>query len=316
MLTRAFTLLVLSACALGAQDAVLAVLPPNDSALARARRVALDGNVPEARRVIDSVLQANAADPARYSEALFWRAALAATAADAERDYGRLLVEAPLSDRAEDALLQLAQLEQARGNRKSASDRLYLYMLSYGNSPDRPARPRVSLWLVRLLFEQDQTARGCSALGLARDAVPPENVELRNQLEAYTPRCTDFEVAGDTPAPAVDAPAPKEAQPSPRPARPSAERPPATAPAVPRSSSQGGASHYSVQVAAYDSREAAERMAELLVSRGLAARVDGTARPFRVRVGRYATRAEAVKAAQALKAQGQNGFIALVTPGR
>ena len=75
-------------------------------------------------------------------------------------------------------------------------------------------------------------------------------------------------------------------------------------------------SYYSVQVAAYQSMEPAANLASVLKDRGLDARVDGTAAPFRVRVGKYLTRAEAVRAQASLKAQGQNGFITLVKAPR
>lgn len=303
---RAISALLLFGMALHAQDAELAVKLPQDSALARARQLVLDGHAADGRRMIDSLMRTSPSDPSIYAEALFWRGALAATAADAERDYRRLLIEAPFAPRAEDALVQLAQLVQARGDRKTASDHLYRYMISYGNSPDRPARPRIAIWLVRLLFEQDQLGRGCEALRMGRDAVPAENVELRNQLDAYAPRCAYGETAPVHPLAAAD----------------TAAVPPTPAPdtvraALPAKASTGRpapkTSFYSVQVAAYDSREAASRMADVLVSRGVEARVDGASRPFRVRVGKYATRAEAVKAAQALKAQGQNGFVTMVS---
>jgi cell division protein FtsN len=67
-----------------------------------------------------------------------------------------------------------------------------------------------------------------------------------------------------------------------------------------------------VQLAAYDSVEPAQRLVTLLKSRGIEARIDGTARPFRVRVGRYATRADAARAQATLRSQGHNGFIAVV----
>ena len=51
-----------------------------------------------------------------YGDAIFWRGALAETAADAERDYRRVIVEYPLSPYADDALLSLAELEQARSD--------------------------------------------------------------------------------------------------------------------------------------------------------------------------------------------------------
>lgn len=278
------------ASALAAQEADLAIRPPTDSTIARARQLALDGKPDGARKVIDSVMKASVSDDSLFAEALFWRGALATTAAAAEKDYRFLLLEAPLTARAEDAMLQLAQLEYARGDRKAASDHLYRYMVTYGPSPDRSARPRVSLWLVRLLFEQNLTARGCQAVQLSSEAIPAQNVELRNQLEAFVQRCAYAATApADSTAPAGE---PTRAGAAPRP----------------------GASVYSVQVAAYDSKEAAVRMVELLAARGLDARVDGTTRPFRVRVGRFATRAEAVKLAQTLKSQGQNGFVTQVRP--
>lgn len=298
MITRLSLLGVLCLAArLGAQEADLAIRPPTDSTIARARSLALDGKAADARKLLDSVMKAAASDDSLFSEALFWRGALATTAASAERDYRFLLVEAPLTSRAEDALLQLAQLEQARGDRKAATEHLNRYLLTYGPSPSRPARPRVSLWFVKLLFEQNQTARGCQAVQMSGDAIPAQNVELRNQLEPYAQRCalaeTNVEPAGAPTAAGADSSPPRpKAKPTPR----------------------GGSTTYSVQVAAYDSKEAATRMADLLASRGLDARVDGKARPFRVRVGRFATRAEAVKLAQQLKAQGQAGFVTTTTP--
>jgi cell division septation protein DedD len=332
--SRALVIALAFSGALGAQDVDLALRPPRDSIIAQARSMVVDGQADAGRKIVDSVLAASASDLDRYSETLFWRGVLAATAADAERSYRRLLIEAPLSERAEEALLQLAQLEASRGNRRAASDHLYRYMLSYGNSVDRPARPRVSLWLVRLLFEQpDQSSRGCEAVRLSRDAIPPENIELRNQLEVYVPRCAyaqavaaaaqdsaAAEPAGDTVAMARDTAKTTPARDTAKtlPARdtakaPSRARPAASQPTKAAAPAPAGKSVYSVQVAAYDSREAAVRMAELLGTRGLDARVDGTQQPFRVRVGRFATRAEAVRLQQTLKAQGQNGFVTLVS---
>ena len=89
-----------------------------------------------------------------------------------------------------------------------------------------------------------------------------------------------------------------------------------SAPGASVSPAPDAAAFYSVQVAAYDSPEAAERMARTLVSRGLEARVDGRVRPYRVRIGRYATRADAVRAYTTLKSQGITGFVAVVRPER
>ena len=53
-------------------------------------------------------------------------------------------------------------------------------------------------------------------------------------------------------------------------------------------------------------------LAKVLVDRGIEARVDGAVRPFRVRIGRYETRADAVKALATLKNQGHAGFVTMV----
>ena len=273
---------------------------PADSVVQRARKLGLEGREGDGRRLIDSLLKSATPDSSFYGEALYARASLATTAVDAERDYRRLLIEAPLSSRAEDATLQLAQLLQARGDRRGASEHLMRFMLTYADSP---ARPRVALSLVRLLFElgPQQQARACDALRMGREAIPTGNLELRNQLEFYAPRCT---VAVEAPAAPPDTAPPTTAP----------NQAAATAPVA----AQGtpSASFYSVQLAAYNSREPAVNLANLLVERGLEARVDGTVAPFRVRVGRYATRADAVKAAATLKSQGHNGFITLVQGAR
>jgi cell division septation protein DedD len=289
-----------------------------DSVILRARKLGSDGREAEGRRLLDSLLKVTPPEGNLYAEALYARASLATTAVDAERDYKRLLIEAPLAARAEDALLQLAQLLQARGDRRGASDHLQRFMLSYGNSP---ARPRVALALVRLLFDQgpQQQARACEALRMGREAIPSESLELRNQLEFYAPRCAMM-VNEAPPAPLpVDSAATTTPPPTSPPAQPPSTSPDTThrrtPPAEPSPRSAGApaaSSFYSVQIAAYNSREPAANLASLLKERGIEARVDGTSAPFRVRIGKYTTRADAVKAAATLKAQGHNGFITLV----
>jgi cell division septation protein DedD len=282
----------------------------HDSLISRARKLSDAGNTADARRLVDSVLKVASQESPAYAEALYLRAALANVAVDAERDYRRLLVEAPLSARAEDAMLQLAQLEQARGDRRAATEHFQRFVLSYANNP---ARPRAAISLVRLLFEQGLTARGCDAMRTAQEAVPLANLELRNQLEFYAPRCVDFTTA--PPSAADSSSAAKDSTRSADPASPTiadTAAPPPKPVTAPPSTAKSDAAFYSVQVAAYDASQPAIRMARMLKTRGLESRVDGTTRPFRVRVGRYNTRAEAVKAAAALKSQGIAGFVTLV----
>jgi hypothetical protein len=66
---------------------------------------------------------------------------------------------------------------------------------------------------------------------------------------------------------------------------------------------------YAVQFAAYNDRPGAEQFAETLQRRGIAARVEGTEKPFRVRAGRFATREEAEATLQLWKKPGQPALV-------
>jgi cell division protein FtsN len=65
-----------------------------------------------------------------------------------------------------------------------------------------------------------------------------------------------------------------------------------------------------VQVAAYDTKDSASQLSTRLAARGIVARVvDIGHAPYRVRVGQYATDAEATAAAKDLKKKGIEGFV-------
>ena len=80
-----------------------------------------------------------------------------------------------------------------------------------------------------------------------------------------------------------------------------------TAPPTPSSGA------FSVQVAAYNHKADAEKLAANLTKRGYAARVDGTVAPFRVRIGRYSTNSQAEDALKKIKAKHMDGFVARVS---
>jgi cell division protein FtsN len=84
------------------------------------------------------------------------------------------------------------------------------------------------------------------------------------------------------------------------------------APSRPVATSSAGAV-YSVQVAAYNHKTDAEKLAAMLTNRGYMARVDGAVAPFRVRIGRYATNSEAEEALKKIKAKHMDGFVARVS---
>ena len=318
----ALALVLLTRGSLSAQMAdSTATISTGDSIADRALQLSKEGNAGAARTLLDSALRVATPDDTSYGNRLYWRASLATTGADSARFYSRILIEAPLSPRGEDALVQLATLDETRGDRAGAADLLTRFMLSY---PASAQRPHVAVTLVRLLFDDAQVARGCTALGWARNAVPPENVELRNRIEYYAPRCANLSADSAIAADTTSAP-PRDTSSTRRPAVParpvtpprdtsSTRRPtvparPVTPPPAVRSAPDS-VTIYSLQVAAYDTKPPADRMAKSLVARGIDARVDGTVRPFRVRIGTYATQAEALQAIAALKVKGITGFLA------
>jgi cell division protein FtsN len=317
--------------------------PANDSIFRRARRLVSEGNGAAGRALVDSILQtSNPATPA-YGEALYWHGALAPTAAEAERDYRRVIVEYPLSYYADDALLSIAELEQARGDRAGALQHLQRFVREH---PASSARGIAALGAARLAFEQRDQKTACAMLTEARTAATSADVELRNQIDYYSGRCTEATAvsppsvvpsapantsspvavtpttasAPAAPAHAARPPAPSPATtPSSRSARSTAMPGPATrAPTSPRekfppAKPSAGASRptaYTIQVAAYNTQSDAERLVTKLATRGVKARVSGTSKPFRVRLGLYETRQEANKEVAALKRRGIIGFVA------
>lgn len=152
----------------------------------RAQRLVAEGQGAAGRAVVDSMVSAASEGSEAFAEALFWRASLAATAADAERDYRTLAVEYSMSPRSADALMRLAQLELARGDRAQAIGHLEKLVLEH---PTNPSRARASYWMARAYFDGGDATRGCASLDAARATARPDDVGLRTQIDAYAPRC-------------------------------------------------------------------------------------------------------------------------------
>src|SRR3954464_11734312 len=115
-----------------------------DTLFLRARRLVAEGNGAAGRALVDFALATTAPRTTEFATALYWRGAMSSTAADAERDYRRIIVEYPFSPHSGDALLALAQLEMARGDRDPAIDHLQRFLLQRPNAPERA---RAGLWL-------------------------------------------------------------------------------------------------------------------------------------------------------------------------
>jgi len=350
---------------------------PIDPVFVRAQALVSDGNGVAGRALIDSVISTTPPGAPLYPEALFWRASLATNAADAESDYKHIVVDYPLAPKAEDALLRLAQLELARGDRDGALGHLQRIPRDY---PRSKSLARASYWTARVLFEKNDIPNACAANANALAQADQSEVELRNQIQYQGQRCpapAAAAVAAATPTtsassgnatssataspPPVSLPAipplvapvekaklepvdtgaphvpaasttPRAVTPVPvqRPAPPTEandakpsivdpKKSPTTAaktaiekptkPVTKPNPSVLRGSSYSVQVAAYTTKAQADKLASTLTNRGYAARVDGSVTPFRVRIGRYATTAEAEDALRKIKAKHMDGFV-------
>src|SRR3979411_1504995 len=159
---------------------------PTDPVFVRAQTVVSDGKGVAGRALIDSVIAATQPTARLYPEALFWRATLAANAADAESDYKHIVVDYPLAPQAEDALLRLAQLELARGDRDGALGPLQRIPRDY---PRSKSLARASYWMARVLFEKNDIPNACAANASALAQADASQVELRNQIQYQGQRC-------------------------------------------------------------------------------------------------------------------------------
>jgi len=265
------------------------VTPAVERTTARARAMVDGGDGATARTLLDSLVEAAPMGTIDRAEALYWRAVLAERIDDAERDWKRLVIDVPLSPRAPDALVRLGELDMLRGH--PADARVYFTRV-LRDYPSGVYRAKGLLWLTRSYFEERNIAGGCRALDSLRGVEIPEG-ELRLQSDEMQRRCTS---AMATSAMATSAPG-------------VAEKPVAAGKPAPSLKSPAGSGRYSVQLAAYDTRAEANDAVQRFQRRDINTRIDGEQKPFRVRVGYYATRVAATKALGRLKKLGVNGFV-------
>jgi len=171
---------------------------PTDPVFVRAQALVSDGNGAAGRALIDSVIKATPPMAPLYPQALFWRASLAASAADAESDYRHIVVDYPLAPQAADALLRLAQLELARGDRDGALAHLQRVPRDY---PRSKSLARASYWTARVLFEKNDIPGACAANASALSQTDTTEIELRNQIQYQGQRCPSAPVVAEVAAP-------------------------------------------------------------------------------------------------------------------
>jgi hypothetical protein len=250
---------------------ILSAYPPirlsaqTDPRLQAALRLAQEGRQDSAQGVVSRLLATLAPADSVYPEALYTQAKLGTDARTITTHLQRVVVEYGRSPWADDALLLLAQFYFAQGDDAATLQAADRLRRDY---PDSPLRPRVALPAARAAFNLRDEPRGCTLIREA-EAGAGDDVEFRNQVTFYSARCTG-----------------------------------ATSPAPTDTGSGSGVRAYSVQVLAIRSAAQVDEMLTRLKVMGYDPRVvRDTSGLLKVRVGRYATRAEAATAQAQLRAR-------------
>jgi tetratricopeptide (TPR) repeat protein len=236
-----------------------------DSTLADAVRLVSEGQGDSARALVRALLARVPRTDSLYPEVLFVSGMVAENLDSALTTFRRVSIEYSQSPWADDALLRIAQLSFAArdfASVRAATDRLL------SDYPFSELRGAAAYWAARGRLEEGKPDEACPYLRQAVNEAGAD-VELLNRARYYLQRC-------QTPGPpdTIRAQAPPP--------------PPSSGPV------------YAVQVAAVGTAQAADDLMRQLSAAGFQSRVvrdtDGL---FKVRVGRYQTRAEA----QALQAE-------------
>ncbi len=238
----------------------------SDTLRAAALRVA-QTRPDSARAMIRRLLASLSPQDSLYPGALFTAGRVAADGASAATNLQRVVVEYGRSVWADSALVLLTQLYFAQGDPAATVQSAERLRLDY---PDSPLKARADFWGARGYFDLKDDAHGCVLIREALDGAAGD-VEFRNQVDFYASRCA---------AVPATAPATRDSQVKPA----------------------GAAATYAVQVLAVKSAAQVDEMLTRLKVMGFDARVvRDTSGLFKVRVGRYATRDEAVQAQRRLK---------------
>lgn len=310
-----------------------------DPRLIEVIRNAQEGQGDSARAKVQRLLAATSPGDTLYPQIIYTQAMVASDAADMRRQLQRVAVEYSSSNWADDALLRLVQLDYASGNLDGAARNLERIRRDY---PGSPLLPQAAYWAARTYFDQRNPAQACRwvADGLAASQ---GNVELQNQLSYLNQRCSSVTAAGPrpptdsqtavaraapdtttlpppradtTPHPRAATPAPSPAPttpaPGPPPSAPTATRPDASRvdSAQPVRRPGHSAPRFRIQITAVRTAAAAESIAAKLKAKGLRALTVEEGGLYKVRVGEYASKAEAVAAVPAIKAKvGGSPFV-------
>jgi cell division septation protein DedD len=316
---------------------VLSVLSPvpaagqTDPRLVDAIRQAQEGSGESARSKVRRLLAATSPTDTLYPQIIYTQAMVAGDANEMRRQLQRVAVEYSSSSWADDALLRLVQLDYASANLPGAARNLERLRLDY---PGSSLLPQAAYWGARTYFDQKEPQLACRwiADGLAASS---SNVELQNQLGYLDQRCAGVRAVAtrpaadsqpglasggtDTaalppertePAPPPASAAPPSVTPPPTQPQPAAPAPPRAEPAPVASRPTGSGGRFRIQVTAVRTPAAAAAAVGRLQAQGMAAVTVEEGGLYKVRVGDYSTRPEAVAVLPDLKARlGGSPFV-------
>lgn len=261
----------------------------SDPRLAAAVRLSQDGLSDSARAVAGRILAATQPIDSLYPEALYTMGLLAATEQDRRLYLRRVVVDHTQSAWADDALLQLAQLDYSSGSPAAAVRQIEQLLRDY---PGSPLTATAAFWGARAAGDQREAAVACriADVGLA---VVGDDVELSNQLEFQKLRCQGLRanVADSTQRAVADSTARAQADSAARATADSAAR--AKPPARPSSG-------FYVQVSAVRTQAAANTEIARIKRAGYPPAMFKEGGFLKIRAGAFPTRAAAAAAAAEL----------------
>ena len=238
-----------------------------DTRLVEALRLAQSGQVDSGRVIVRRVLASTSPSDSVYPQALLAGAKIAPDAQTVASNLNRIVVEYGSSPWADDALLLLTQLYFAQRDPAQTIQAAERLNRDY---PDSPLRARANFSAARAYFELKNETRGCELIQQALDGAG-DDVEFKNQASFYAARCS---ATSSTPPP------------------------PPAAPDTTGSAPRG----YTVQVLAVKSAAQVDDMLTRLRVMGFDARVvRDTSGYFKVRVGHFGTRDEALRTQRRLR---------------
>lgn len=310
---RRFAGVVVASCRLSVVLLAVAAAPvsaQSDPRLVAAVRLSQDGLSDSARAVAGRILGATNANDSLYPEVLYTVGLLAATEQDRRLYLRRVTVDYTQSVWADDALLQLAQLDYSSGNAAAAVRQLDQLLRDY---PGSPLTAQAAFWGSRAAGDRKESAPACRMADIGLAAVG-DDIELRNQLEFQKQRCRGLgAMAEDSTRAAVADSIARAVSDSTARARADSiarARRPVARPAGRPSAAPAG---FYVQISAVKTRAAADADAARIRRAGQTAVVVSEAGFLKVRAGVFPTRAAAATAATELaRALGGRPFVVRV----